>query len=80
MKRFMELGNKNVLRENLEKYNLGYSGIYWFSELDAIRQSVTPRTEHGTIFLLQSYGLAQELRHEEYVFLMDQVKNHTWDH
>ncbi|CAG9046643.1 hypothetical protein NVRI1_01008 [Chlamydia abortus] len=80
MKRFIELGNKNVLRENLEKYNRGYSGIYWFCELDAIRQSVTPRTEHGTIFLLQSYGLAQELRHEEYVFLMDQVKNHTWDH
>lgn len=79
MKRFIELGNKNVLRENLEKYNRGYSGTYWFCELDSIRRPVSPRTEHGTIFLLQSYGLVQELSQEEYVFLMDQVKNHTLD-
>ncbi|AFS22667.1 putative inner membrane protein [Chlamydia psittaci VS225] len=68
MKRFIELGNKNVLRENLEKYNRGYSGTYWFCELDSIRRPVSPRTEHGTIFLLQSYGLVQELSQEEYVF------------
>ncbi|MEF9497211.1 DUF1389 domain-containing protein [Chlamydia sp. 04-14] len=80
MKRFVELGNAEILNENEIRRSWSCAGAYWFSELGLIHQSSDNDLKPQTIFNLHLYGLVQEIDESEYSCLMSHVKNNTWDH
>ncbi|SYX08917.1 Protein of unknown function (DUF1389) [Chlamydia poikilotherma] len=80
MKRFIELGDDEVLNENEIRRSWDHSGAYWFSELGLIHESSDNNLKPQTIFNLHLYGLVQEIDESEYSCLMYHVKNNTWNH